>query len=188
MIVASRMGSPSIGRSSRKRWHLRRSRSGIAALELAIVSPLFMIIIVGMFELTRIIQVKQVLDYAAHKGCRSGIIPGQGTSYPSFSASSGSCIYQDVTDSLDENNLDPTKATLTVTVGSNTASVYTIGGAKPNYAIAKTGGSGADPLTATSGTTITVKIGMPASSFSWMTPYFVTATTVESESITMAKQ
>lgn len=162
-------------------------RPGVAALEFAILAPLFMFIIVGMFEMTRIIQVKQALDYASRKGCRAGIIPGQGTSYPTTGTTS-SCIYKDVADILTENKLDITKATLTVTVGSAAETNYSLGGSSPNYSISKTDGSGADPISATSGTNVVVKIGLPVSSFSWLPSYFTAGSTVMSEQITMAKQ
>lgn len=166
----------------------RTKRRGIAALELAIVSPFFAIVMVGMFELTRVMVVKEVLDDAARKGCRSGIIPGHGTSYPS-STTNGSCIYQDVCDILHDNNLDPTKAILTITVAGSTASTYSIGGTYPSNTITKTGGSGADPLTAMSGTLVSVKVGMDFGDFAWtVTRVFVSASKIESENVTMAKQ
>src|SRR4051812_27411814 len=105
----------------------RSGRRGIAALELAIVSPFFAIVMVGMFELTRVMVVKEVMDDAARKGCRSGIVPGHGTSYPTPS-STGSGIYQDVCNILNDNGLDPTKATLTITVAGSAATTYSIGG------------------------------------------------------------
>src|SRR5438132_665286 len=128
----------------------RAKRHGIAALELAIVSPFFAIVMVGMFELTRVMVVKETLDDAARKGCRSGIIPGHGTSFPTPSTT-GSCVYQDVCDILHDAGLDPTKAILTVTVAGSSATTYSIGGSYGAYTLSKTGGSGADPLTATSG-------------------------------------
>jgi len=166
----------------------RRQRRGIAALELAIVSPFFAIVMVGMFELTRVMMVKEILDDAARKGCRSGIIPGHGTSYPTPS-SSGSGIYQDVCNILNDNGLDPTKAVLTITVAGSSASVYSISGTYPNNSISKSSGSGADPLTASSGTLVSVKVGMDFGDFAWtVTRVFVSGSTIESENVTMAKQ
>lgn len=164
------------------------ARRGIAALELAIVSPFFAIVLVGMFELTRVMIVKEVLDDAARKGCRSGIIPGHGVSYPTPSTT-GSNIYQDICDVLHDAGLDPTKAILTVTVGSNAATVYSIGGSYGAYTVSQSSGSGTDPLSANSGTLISVKVGIDYGDFAWtVTRVFVASSKIESENVTMAKQ
>jgi Flp pilus assembly protein TadG len=159
-------------------------------LELAIVSPFLAIVMVGMFELTRVMMVKQILDEAARKGCRSGIVPGQGSTFPTPATSTGSSITADVVEVLGDtyNGLDPTKCTITVTVGSSTPTTYSVSGSSGSYTVAQGGGSGADPLTATSGTQISVKVSMSAGSFIWAGTKFVSGTTIESENVTMAKQ
>lgn len=162
-------------------------RQGLAAVEFALVAPLLGFIILGMFEASRLVMVKMVLDDAARKGCRTGICQRRGTTAPS-SSSTGSNIAQDVIDVLHENKLDPTKATLTVTVGAQAPTTYTVSGSAGSYIATQSGGSGADPRTASGGTKIQVKVAMPVSSFSWAPTYFIAGATVESESVSMAKQ
>ncbi len=159
----------------------------MAAVELAILSPFFGIVIIGMFELTRVIMVKQGFDDAARTACRSGILPGHGTKFPTTS-STGSNISQDVINILSDMGLDPTRATITVTVSGSTATVYSVSGSSGNYIANQTSGSGADPLTASSGTNISVKVSMQASDILWLASKYVPGTTIESDFSTMAKQ
>lgn len=167
---------------------LAKARAGIAATELAILAPFFGIMIMGMIELTRVMNVKIALDDAARKGCRSAIMPGHGTKYPT-TTTTGASASQDVIDILNESGLDPTRATLTVTVGTNAATVYSVSGSGGSYTVSQSSGSGSDPLTAASGTKISVKIGMNSGDFSWTgSTRFVPSTMVQSETVTMAKQ
>lgn len=168
--------------------HGRGVRNAIAAVELALVSPLFAFFIMGMLDISRVLMVKMVLDDAARKGCRTGICQRRGTTTPAQS-STGSNVTQDMINILQDNGLDPTRATITITVGNGTPSVYTLSGTSPNYTVTRTGGPGTDPLTAQAGTAIQVKIAMPFSSFNWgVSSMFVSGATLSSETITMAKQ
>jgi Flp pilus assembly protein TadG len=54
----------------------RAERRGIAAVEFALVVPLFIILAVGMVELGRAIMVKQVLTNAVREGAREAILQG----------------------------------------------------------------------------------------------------------------
>ncbi len=48
----------------------RRSRSAIAAVELAAIVPFLFIVLVGIWEVGRLIQVQEILDNAAREGAR----------------------------------------------------------------------------------------------------------------------
>lgn len=53
-----------------------RRRSGVAALELALVLPIFLIAVFGILEFGRAMMVQQVLTNAAREGARRAVIPG----------------------------------------------------------------------------------------------------------------
>ena len=52
----------------------RRNRQGAAAVEFAIVAPVFFLMVFGMIEFGRAIMVQQVLTNAAREGARVGIL------------------------------------------------------------------------------------------------------------------
>jgi Flp pilus assembly protein TadG len=52
----------------------RRRRRGAAAVEFAIVAPLFFLLVFGMIEFGRIIMVQQVITNAAREGARVGVL------------------------------------------------------------------------------------------------------------------
>jgi Flp pilus assembly protein TadG len=62
----------------------RRKRRGAAAVEFAIIAPLFFMMIIGMIEFGRIIMVEQVITNASREGARIGVLdpPPGGTSAP----------------------------------------------------------------------------------------------------------
>ncbi len=68
--------------SSRPRHNCRRSSKsrGAAAVEFAIVLPLFLSLVLGMIELGRAIMVMQALTYAAREGCRVAVLDGSTSS------------------------------------------------------------------------------------------------------------
>ncbi len=49
---------------------LRLKRGGVAAVEMAIVSPFIILMIFASFEFARMMMIKQTLDNAAREGCR----------------------------------------------------------------------------------------------------------------------
>lgn len=165
-----------------------KGRPGMAAVELALLSPLFTILIMGMFDITRVLIVKMTLDDAARKGCRTGICQRRGTTAPAPS-STGSNITQDIINILTDNGLDPTKATLTIKVGNGVPSVYSVSGTSPNCTVTLTSGPGTDPITAKGGTQLQVQVSMPFSSFNWgISAMFLSGATLVSETMTMVKQ
>jgi Flp pilus assembly protein TadG len=52
----------------------RRNRQGAAAVEFAIVAPLFFLLVFGMLEFGRAIMVQQVLTNAAREGARIAVL------------------------------------------------------------------------------------------------------------------
>jgi Flp pilus assembly protein TadG len=87
----------------------RKKRLGAAAVELAVLSPIIAGLVIGMFQMSRIIMIKEVLCDAARKGCRTGIYPNR----------ANSDITADVNDILSNNGLDSTSATITIQVNGS---------------------------------------------------------------------
>jgi Flp pilus assembly protein TadG len=96
-----------------------RKRPGGAAVEFALIAPLMVTFFMGTFEMSRIIQGKEILCDAARKACRTGIYPNQGNA----------AITQDINDILDDNHIDHTAATITILVNDQ---VVDAGTAKQN--------------------------------------------------------
>lgn len=51
-------------------------RKGAAAVEFALVAPLFFLLILGIIEFARVFMVIQVLNNGAREGARKAILPG----------------------------------------------------------------------------------------------------------------
>lgn len=138
--------------------------SGLAVVEFAFIAPVMVFLILGMIEVSRAIQVRQVLGDAARAGCRMGIQSG----YTNTNVTSAAKDILD--DYLDINTSDPYKpsdyATLTIQVNGTTA----------------------DVSTAKKGDYITVYVSIPASQVSWVTPRFITSGTNLIQSMTMVRQ
>jgi len=54
----------------------KQRRPGASALEFALILPVFLLLILGMFELGRAVMVMQALTFAAREGCRVAILDG----------------------------------------------------------------------------------------------------------------
>jgi len=52
----------------------RRLRSGVAAVEFALVAPVFLLFVFSLFEFGRMLMVQQALTNAARQGCRKAAI------------------------------------------------------------------------------------------------------------------
>ncbi len=102
-------------RHNERQWGTPRRvvRHGTAALEMALVVPLLMLLSFGMFELSRGWMAKNIVNDAARKGCRTGILPNK----------ANSDIIADVDNILTDNGLDPTKATVTILLNGNSTDV-----------------------------------------------------------------
>lgn len=57
----------------------RRNRRGAAAVEFAVVAPLFFLMVFGMIEFGRMVMVQQVITNASREGARMGVLDGATT-------------------------------------------------------------------------------------------------------------
>ncbi len=144
----------------------RRTRSAVAAVEMAFIVPILCTIALGMFELSRGVMVRQILTGAARKGCRTGIIHQYGNS----------TIISDATDVMRDNGFDSTRFN-PPTLGSINITVTD-----------PSGNSLSDALDAPPGSTVTVQVVIPTSSINWVSSFFLTSTMVESNTVVMMKQ
>jgi len=54
----------------------RRKRAGAAAVEFALVAPVFLLLVLGMIEIGRAVMVQQVLTNASREGARRAVLDG----------------------------------------------------------------------------------------------------------------
>jgi Flp pilus assembly protein TadG len=54
----------------------RKHRRGAAAVEFAVVAPVFFLMILGMIEIGRAIMVQQIITNASREGARMAVLPG----------------------------------------------------------------------------------------------------------------
>lgn len=66
------MASPILRSYSSRRRRQRKSRRGAAALEFAIVLPMLLILVMGVLEVGRLLDIQQILTCAAREGARHG--------------------------------------------------------------------------------------------------------------------
>ena len=90
-------------------------RRAAAAVEFALILPFVALLVTGMFEVGRAIMVRQALNDAARKGCRIGVLPGNGNTV----------ITGDVNDVLTDNAILPSDATITIQVNGQTVDAST---------------------------------------------------------------
>jgi Flp pilus assembly protein TadG len=152
--------------SLRYRQQSSGGRPAVAAVEMAVLLPVLAAIMLGMFELSRALMVKQTLTDAARKGCRTGIIHQYGNVD----------ITNDVTNVMQDNGFDTTKFN-PPSLGSISITVT-----DPN------GNPLADALDAPPGSTVSVQVSIPVSSFTWGTTIFLSGSVLDSDQIVMMKQ
>lgn len=58
------------GKSRRNRTRAGERRRGVAVLEMAIILPVLLLLIVGMYELSQLVRIRQVLDAATRDAAR----------------------------------------------------------------------------------------------------------------------
>jgi Flp pilus assembly protein TadG len=144
----------------------RRDRAGAVIAELAFVLVFLLTITLGMFELSRGMMVKQTLTAAARKGARTGILHLYGNTD----------IANDATNIMRDAGFDssafnpPTTGYITITVTDPSGHTLT------------------DALDAPSGSTVSVQVGIPVSSFAWVSTLYLQASMVESDTVVMMKQ
>src|SRR3954447_22828837 len=56
--------------------HTPRERAGTSAVEMAFVAPIFITLVLGQIEASRLGMVSQLLTTAAREGCRVAVVPG----------------------------------------------------------------------------------------------------------------
>ncbi len=54
---------------------MRPKRDGVAAVELAVILPLFVMLVLGIIESSRLGMAAQLLATAAREGCRVAVVP-----------------------------------------------------------------------------------------------------------------
>jgi Flp pilus assembly protein TadG len=60
--------------------HRREGRRGVAAVEFAIIAPVFLIMLFGIIEMGRAIMVQQIITNASREGARRAIVENATTS------------------------------------------------------------------------------------------------------------
>ena len=58
----------------------RKQRRGAAAVEFAVVAPVFFLLVFGMIEYGRMVMVQQIITNAAREGTRTAVLDGSTTS------------------------------------------------------------------------------------------------------------
>jgi Flp pilus assembly protein TadG len=136
---------------------------------MALILPLLLMLVLGMFEMSRAVQVRQILTDAARKGCRTGIIHQYGNAD----------IINDATGVMQQNGFDSTKFNPT---GSPAVGAITITVTDPS------GNTLPDALDAPPGTTVSVQVAIPSSSIRWVVAVWLTDDTFVSDLVVMMKQ
>jgi Flp pilus assembly protein TadG len=155
----ARAAGPEAGRSTKGR------RSGAATVEFALLTPFLFFLVLGTFEVARGIMIKQLLNDAARKACRTGVLPGK----------SDSDITAAVNNIMSDNNLPTSDVTIVIMVGSEAGGL--------------SGGSVANSNTARPGLDfVSVKVSIPTSKIFWAGTLFLTSSTIESETVVMLRQ
>jgi Flp pilus assembly protein TadG len=128
----------------------RNWRKGIAAVEFALVAPVFCTIILGTIELGRAIQVQNAMVNAVREGCRGY---ADNTVTLTSGSQTGTAAYAQsvVLDELSKANLGIDTTKVTVTTGQSTITVSGV-----------------------SITQVTVTASVPYSSVSIFPPFFIT--------------
>ena len=106
---------------SRRRGRRWGSESGQALVEFALVSPLLLLLILGLVEFARAWNTQQVLTETARDALRSGVVANPGFTYDAMVSM--------VDQALQRASLDPTKAEISVDgwkAGSGTPARITI--------------------------------------------------------------
>ncbi len=54
----------------------RRKRTGAAAVEFAVIAPIFFLMVLGMIEIGRAVMVQQIITNASREGARQAVLDG----------------------------------------------------------------------------------------------------------------
>jgi Flp pilus assembly protein TadG len=152
-------------------------RQAVAVVEFAAASVLLSVLVVGMCELGRALQVKEILTDASRKACRTAILPGASWNDVANGVA-GSEIYNVMVTNNGFTWSDVT-VTIVVTDTSGNSTTLTTATGDPNNVLQN----------ASWGYQISVKVGIPASKTTWGPGVvFITATMIESDYLVMMRQ
>ena len=90
-----------------------QNRRGAALVECAIVMPVMIMAVLGMFELGRAVMVTEVMAHAARTGARTAVLPSGSTTNAKAA----------VNDLLQDSGINPTNCTVNVLVNGNATEV-----------------------------------------------------------------
>lgn len=148
----------------------RHRRGGAATVELAFVAPIFVVILVGLWEVGRLIQLKQVLNNAARDGARvaaqSVTINRTGTPTQIRVSTGDPNVKQTVLNYLTQAglNLDPAQVTVT-------------------FAFLTGDTTKTEPFQGAKGQQFRVTVTIPTASLRWTTLGFVNPPTLSAEAV-----
>jgi Flp pilus assembly protein TadG len=129
-----------------------QGRRGIAVVELALVLPFLLIVIIGVWEVGRMVQVQQVMDNAAREGARlaaQGLIIDQTSAYTEIKVHSGNpSVESTIANYLREAGIDTTGMQVTFT-----------------YLTGNTGNT--EPYQATKGQRYRITVTLPFNNVRW---------------------
>jgi Flp pilus assembly protein TadG len=165
----------------------RRARAAKAVVEFAFIAPLLALLLTGVVEMGRAILVRQTLNDAVRKACRTGALPNR----------SNAQILQEVNDILSDNSVG-----LTAVLGAPNGSGATVDGSgnpidtttsavvtiSVNGSPFDASGNMADAANARKGDQISVKVSVPFSKVAWIPPIWLGGKTVETETLAMQRQ
>ena len=77
---------------------LRRSEGGQSLVEFALIMPLFLLLVTGLFDVARAVWQENTLAYAAREGTRYAIVHGSGSANPVWPGNPAGTGYQAVID------------------------------------------------------------------------------------------
>ncbi|MBN1396196.1 MAG: pilus assembly protein [Pirellulales bacterium] len=94
----------------------RINRQGAAAVEFALVAPVFFLLVFGMIEFGRMIMVQQVITNASREGARIAVLDSQ--------TPTASVVEQQVRDYLDNAAIPGDNATIIINPSEPTTAAY----------------------------------------------------------------
>lgn len=110
-----RLSRNQAGSSAFRRILERQNRRAAAAVEFAALAPLLAILALGMLDGGRAFQVKQILNDAARKGCRTAVLP----------AKTNADVTSEVNNILAAHGIAPGGATIRILVTTTSSSDIT---------------------------------------------------------------
>jgi Flp pilus assembly protein TadG len=137
-------------------------RRGIAAVEMALISPVLFMFVFGIIELSRLGMVTQALTNAARDGCRVAVLPNNATTDVQSRLNASLTAFGVAPGTLSAVDTDP---------GTNGAWIM-----PSNWA------------TASGGTAVTLTVRLPFTQVSWLPSPFFLSTAVVTGSATLSSE